>query len=81
MTGRSSGQVSARRHILFNRSKVRYMRKWHGPMWAALLRRYLLLEFRLQIISESFKAFLGHKRALRRDRVAAYRDVLKSGLE
>ena len=79
--GRSSGQVSARRHILFNRSKVRYMRKWHAPVWAALLRCYLLLEFRLQIISESFKAFLGHKRALRRDRVAAYRDVLKSGLE
>lgn len=79
--GRSSGQVSARRHILFNRSKVRYMCKWHGPLWAALLRRYLLLEFRLQIMSESFKALLGHKRALRRDRVAAYRDVLKSGLE
>ncbi len=79
--GRSSGQVSARRHILFNRSKVRYMHKWHGTMWAAILRRYLLLEFRLQIVSESFKAFLGHKRALRRDRVAAYRDVLKSGLE
>ncbi|MCY3900481.1 MAG: glycosyltransferase family 2 protein [Caldilineaceae bacterium] len=79
--GRSSGQVSARRHILFNRSKVRYIRKWHAPVWAALLRRYLLLEFRLQIIGESFKALLGHKRALRRDRVAAYRDVLKSGLE
>lgn len=79
--GRSSGQVSAQRHILFNRSKVRYARKWHGPMWADLLRRYLLLEFRLQIMSESFKALLGHKRALRRDRVAAYRDVLKSGLE
>ncbi len=79
--GRSSGQVSAQRHILFNRSKVRYARKWHGPMWAELLRRYLLLEFRLQIMSESVKALLGHKRALRRDRVAAYRDVLKSGLE
>ncbi|MCZ0941376.1 MAG: glycosyltransferase family 2 protein [Caldilineaceae bacterium] len=79
--GRSSGQVSVRRHNLFNRSKIRYMRKWHGPVWAALLRRYLLLEFRLQIVSESFKAVLGHKRALRRERVAAYRDVLKSGLE
>ncbi len=79
--GRSSGQVSARRHILFNRSKVRYARKWHGPIWAELLRRYLLLEFRLQIASESVKALLGHKRELRRDRVAAYRDVLKSGLE
>ena len=79
--GRSSGQVSAQRHILFNRSKVRYVRKWQGPMWAELLRRYLLLEFRLQIMSESFKALLGHKRALRRDRISAYRDVLASGLE
>ena len=73
--------MSARRHILFNRSKVRYARKWHGPLWAALLRRYLLSEFRLQIACESFKAFLGHKRDLRRDRIAAYQDVLKNGLE
>ena len=79
--GSSSGQVSAKRHILFNRSKVRYARKWHGPVWAALLRRYLLAEFRLQIASESLKALLGHKRALRRIRLAAYRDVLKSKLE
>ena len=79
--GRSSGQVTARRHILFNRSKVRYARKWHGPVWAALLRRYLLAEFRLQIASEWLKELLGHKRALRRERVAAYRDVLKSQLE
>ncbi len=79
--GRSSGQVSARRHILFNRSKVRYARKWHGPFWAALLQRYLLAEFRLQIASESFKALIGHKRDLRRDRIAAYQDVLKSNLE
>ena len=79
--GRSSGQVSARRHILFNRSKVRYARKWHGPLWAALLRCYLLSEFRLQIACESFKAFLGHRRDLRRDRIAAYRDVLRSNLD
>ena len=79
--GRSSGQVSARRHILFNRSKVRYARKWHGPLWAALLRCYLLAEFRLQIACESFKAFLGHRRDLRRDRIAAYRDVLRSNLD
>ncbi len=79
--GRSSGQISAQRHILFNRSKVRYARKWHGTLWAELMRRYLLLEFRLQLASESAKAFLGHKRDLRRDRIAAYRDVLKSGLE
>ena len=78
---RSSAQMSARRHILFNRSKVRYARKWHGPVWAALLRRYLLAEFRLQIASEWLKALLGHKRTLRRSRLAAHREVLQSGLE
>lgn len=78
--GRSSGQVSAKRHILFNRSKVRYARKWHGPLWAALLRRYLLAEFRVQIAGESLKALLGHKRAMRQSRITAYREVLKSRL-
>ena len=79
--GGSSSQISARRHILFNRSKVRYARKWHGPLWAKLLRHYLLAEFRLQIAIELLKALLGHRRELRRSRVAAYRDVLKDGLE
>lgn len=79
--GRSSQQVGAQRQILFNRSKVRYARKWHGPVWAALLRRYLLAEFRVQRWLEGLKALLGHKRDLRRARVAAYGDVLKSRLE
>lgn len=79
--GRSSEQVSTKRQILFNRSKVRYARKWHGPLWATLLRHYLLAEFRAQLLLERLKAFLGHKRDLRRIRVAAYREVLKSKLQ
>jgi N-acetylglucosaminyl-diphospho-decaprenol L-rhamnosyltransferase len=78
--GRSSEQISTRRHILFNQSKVRYYRKYFGPIWADILRRFLLLEFRWQIIMESLKGMIGHRRELRRERVAAYREVIESGL-
>lgn len=78
--GRSSEQVSTRRQILFNRSKVYYVEKHFGSFWAGLLRRYLLLEFRLQVVLEGAKALAGHKRSLRRARMAAYREVLASGL-
>lgn len=77
---RSSDQVATQRHIQFNRSKVRYYAKWFGPRWAEGLRRYLLLEFRVQLWEERLKGLLGHKRELRRQRVAAYREVLRSGL-
>ena len=77
---RSSDQVSTARHIYFNTSKVRYAERWFGPRWAALLRRYLLLEFRVQLALERAKRLLGHKRALRAERIAAYRQVLTSGL-
>ncbi len=53
--GKSSEQVTAARHIYFNTSKVRYAAKWFGPAWAALLRRYLLLEFRLQLWQETIE--------------------------
>lgn len=78
--GKSSEQVSARRQILFNRSKVLYWRKWFGAGWAETLRRYLLLEFRLQLWLEQAKWLAGHKRALRAERIAAYRQVLASRL-
>ncbi|MEZ4639497.1 MAG: glycosyltransferase family 2 protein [Caldilineaceae bacterium] len=79
--GRSSGQVSTARHIHFNRSKVLYYRKYFGPIWAELLRQFLLLEFRWQIGVESAKAALGSQRELRRARIEAYRAVVESGLK
>lgn len=78
--GRSSEQVVAARHIRFNAGKVRYVEKSFGPAWAAALRRYLLLEFRLQLLLERAKWLLGHKRKLRAQRIAAYREVITSGL-
>jgi GT2 family glycosyltransferase len=78
--GRSSEQVPAARHIRFNTSKVGYYTKYYGEGWAEGLRLYLLLEFRLQLWLERLKGWLGHKRALRKARVQAYREVLRSQL-
>lgn len=78
--GRSSEQVVAARHIHFNRSKIRDTARTFGPTWAALLRHYLLWEFRLQWLLEAAKWLVGHRRDLRARRMAAYAEVLTSGL-
>ncbi|MEM7533231.1 MAG: glycosyltransferase family 2 protein [Chloroflexota bacterium] len=78
--GRSSEQVITARHIRFNTSKVRYYKKYFGPVWASILRHYLLFEFRLQGWIEGVKWLLGHKRELRAARIASYREVIASGL-
>lgn len=78
--GKSTGQVAARKHVHFQQSKLRYFHKHHGPRIARVLRLFLLLSYRVQIVIETSKALLGHKRALRQERVAAYREVLRSGL-
>lgn len=77
---RSSAQVPAATHIRFNTSKVRYVRKYHGALAAGALRWWLLAQFAAQLAVEAIKGALGHKRELRRERVAAYRAVLRSGL-
>jgi len=77
---RSSAQVPAATHIRFNTSKVRYVRKYHGAVAAGALRWWLLAQFAAQLVVETLKGALGHKRALRQERVAAYRAVLRSGL-
>ncbi len=78
--GQSSCQVVARRHILFNASKVRYFAKHHGRGKAEFLRLCLLAGFGIQLAEEAAKWALGHKRPLRRERIGAYREVIRSGL-
>jgi len=78
--GKSAAQVPAATHIRFNTSKVRYFRKYHGSTAATVLRWYLLGHFAVQWVIESAKGLVGHKRALRRARAAAYSEVLRSGL-
>ncbi len=78
--GRSSEQNLARRHINFNRSKLRYARlRWGRPV-AWPLRIFLLNTYLIQLLIEATKWLLGHKRPLRRARIAQYGAVLRSGL-
>lgn len=78
--GRSSEQAVAARHVHFQTSKVRYFRKYHGWLVAGVLRLFLLAMYLWQIGLESAKALLGHKRALRRQRIGVYWQVVRSGL-
>ena len=69
-----------RRQINFNTSKVRFYRRRFGPLFGETLRVFLLLTFVMQLLQEGGKWLLGHKRPLRRQRVAAHLLVLRSGL-
>lgn len=73
--GQSSQQVSARRMIYFNRSKVRYFAKHHGWASSTLLRAMLMAQFGWQMGLEATKWLLGHRRPLRAERVRAYGSV------
>ncbi|MGC8878298.1 MAG: glycosyltransferase family 2 protein [Anaerolineae bacterium] len=78
--GKSSEQVPVARTIHFQCSKVRYFRKYHGVVWAHCVRLFLLWTFAVQLFEETLKWLLGHKRPLRRERMDAYWQVLRSGL-
>ncbi len=78
--GKSSEQVVAARHIHFHTSRVRYFRKYHGPLAADMLRFALLGMFGVEWLLEAGKWLLGSKRSLRHDRMAAYMQLLASGL-
>ncbi len=79
--GKASEQVITERHIRYQTSKVRYFRKHHGAGSATLIRAVLLANYAWQLLLESAKWLLGHKREMRRARVLAYRQVLRTGLK
>jgi len=79
--GRSSAQEVPARHIHFQQSKLTFFRKHHGRWQAELLRSFLMGSYALQLVAECVKWLLRHKPALRRQRVAAYWQVLRSGLK
>ena len=78
--GKSSEQVVAARHIRFQTSKVRYFRKFHGPLQAEALRVFILASFAVEWLLEACKWLLGSRRPLRRERMGAYGQLLRSGL-
>jgi N-acetylglucosaminyl-diphospho-decaprenol L-rhamnosyltransferase len=79
--GKSSDQVTSRKHIHFQESKLRYLRKHHGYATASFFRLFLLASYELQIAIETIKAMLGSQPKMRKERAAAYREVLRSGLK
>jgi len=78
--GKSSEQAVPMRHIHFQTSKIRYFRKYHGPIAAGTLRWFLLANYIWQLGTEGAKWLVGHKRPLRAQRIGAYRQVIASGL-
>lgn len=78
--GKSSEQNLARRHINFNRSKLRYAQLRWGQSVAWPLRVFLLTTYSIQLSIETGKWVLGHKRQLRWQRMAQYSTILRSGL-
>ncbi len=79
--GKSSEQVLPARHLHFQRSKLRLARGWLGLRAAALLWLVLWAGYAWELLVESAKWAVGHRRALRRARIAAYRAVLRGLLE
>ena len=79
-SGKSSEQAITARHVHFQQAKLRYFRKYHGRLATGLLRVSLLANYVWQLSTESFKALLGHKRPLRRQRIRSYWQVIRSGL-
>lgn len=73
---RSAEQNLARRNILFNDSKCRYFAKYHGSFWGEALRAFIFATFLYQFAEEGVKLLLGHKRDLRRRRLAMIGQVL-----
>ncbi|MFZ0547419.1 MAG: glycosyltransferase family 2 protein [Candidatus Promineifilaceae bacterium] len=79
--GKSSEQAVTARHINFQRAKLRYFRKYHGVAITFALRIFLLVNYIWQLALEAFKGLVGHKKELRRQRVRAYWQVIRSGLK
>lgn len=76
--GKSSEQVVAARTIRFQRSKLRYTRKYFGAGWSTVLKVFLWCTFAFQWLEETAKWIIGHRRPLRKERMTAYGQVLRS---
>ena len=75
--GKSSEQAPARRYIDFQRSRLRDAGMTYGPRFAAALRLFLRAAYAGELAVEAGKWLLGHKRALRAQRVRVYWQVLR----
>jgi GT2 family glycosyltransferase len=74
--GRSSEQVPVVRHVQFQRSRLLLAQMWYGTTFAWLLHVFLWLGYLWELLSEASKLLLGHRPALRRQRIGVYAAVL-----
>lgn len=77
--GQSSLQDLPHRHIHFQNSKWKYHRKHHGALAGQGVRAFLYLTYLYQLLQEGAKYTLGHKRALRRQRLSLLYQVVRLG--
>ncbi|HEU5101963.1 MAG TPA: glycosyltransferase family 2 protein [Roseiflexaceae bacterium] len=75
--GKSSEQALARRYINFQGGRLRDARMAYGERFAATVRLFLRAAYAAELAIESLKWLLGHKRALRAQRVSVYWQVLR----
>lgn len=78
--GKSSEQNIAARQARYARSKIRYTSKHHGAPAAGALALHLRALFAVQLGIEGGKWLLGHRRDLRRQRVAQLAQVVAGRL-
>jgi GT2 family glycosyltransferase len=74
--GQSSRQNPAGRDLHFHESRFRYYAKHHGRGWAFALRVWVLGHFAFLAAEEGAKLLVGHRPALRRQRLASLRQVV-----
>jgi N-acetylglucosaminyl-diphospho-decaprenol L-rhamnosyltransferase len=80
LEGASSRQDLAARDRLFQASKLRYARKWHGRWIARALRTYLVIEYVARAAEESLKLALGSQVPRRRARLRTIGSGLRATL-
>jgi GT2 family glycosyltransferase len=76
--GKSSAQAVFARYNNFQQSKLLLARMWYGWGFAALLRSFIRLTYCYEIVVESAKWLLGHKPAMRRQRIGVYWRILQT---
>ncbi|MDW8145293.1 MAG: glycosyltransferase family 2 protein [Roseiflexaceae bacterium] len=76
--GKSSAQVPTWRLITFHQSRLRYARLRYGDGLAKVLRIFLMTTYGAELCIEGGKWLLGHRRDLRRQRIAGYLMFLRA---
>ncbi len=74
--GKSSEQAPLTRHLHFQRSRILLAALWYGMPFARQYRRFVQATYLWELLIETGKHLLGHRRDLRRQRMWVYATVL-----